>query len=55
MKDIIVLAAFAVFAVTAMVSSVSAAIDSADAPSITASVEMPSAQDLPFDRYWSKS
>jgi hypothetical protein len=58
MKNISVLAAFATFSVCAMISSVavSAAFESdASATSSLSSVVIPVTQELPFDRYWSKS
>ncbi|MDB5627347.1 MAG: hypothetical protein JWR73_3149 [Tardiphaga sp.] len=54
MKNISVLAAFAAFAVGAMISTVSASMEPTASLSVASTVVMPSAQELPFDRYWSK-
>jgi hypothetical protein len=58
MKNISILSAFAVCVVGAMISNatvLAAVTPAATVQSVDSSVVMPVTQELPFDRYWSKS
>jgi hypothetical protein len=58
MKNITAILAFAAFSVCAVAGSISvsaATLAAGPVKPVTSSVVMPVTQELPFDRYWSKS
>lgn len=55
MKKIMLVAAATVFAVTASIASTIVTAPGHIEASMASNAVMPSSQELPFDRYWSKS